>query len=75
MQVVNSKIQGASDLYFEMVRVKNTEYKVGGCIPQTWITKKQCKDVGISWGFVEKSAEILGLKIEKNGRNGFSICK
>lgn len=70
----NHSIKGASDLYNEMLEVKNG--MPNGCIRGfTSITKKQAKEIGIKWSFVENSAAILGLKIEKHGKYGYSISK
>jgi|APGre2960657404_1045060.scaffolds.fasta_scaffold188526_2 hypothetical protein len=70
----NSKIEGPTDLYELMLEVKNG--MANGCIRGcTWITKKQAKQVGIKWSFVEQSAEILGLSLKRHGKIGYMISK
>lgn len=70
----NSSIQGPADLYDLMLEVKNgcANGSKRGC---TWITKKQAKEVGIDWSFVEQSVQILGLKMQRHARFGYSIFK
>lgn len=65
----NQNIKGASDLYNLMVEVKNG---TRGCIV---FSKKECKALNMTWGFVEKSALVLGLTINKAGVHGFNISK
>ena len=70
----NNQVLGPSDLYGLMLEVKNG--MANGCIRGcTWITKKQAKQVGIEWSFVEQSAQILGLKLERHARYGYMISK
>lgn len=74
MQNTNHQVKGASDLYGLMLEIKNgmANGATRGC---TWFTKKQAKQIGVQWSFVEQSVEILGLKMERDGRNGFLISK
>ncbi len=70
----NSSIQGPADLYDLMLEVKNG-CKNGSTRGCTWITKKQAKEFGISWKFVQQSVQILGLKMNRDGRFGYLISK
>lgn len=69
---MNSEIKGASDLYNLMLEVKNGRPQGGtrGCII---FSKKQAKQLGIEWSFVENSATLLGLKVVRDGRWGYNI--
>lgn len=70
----NHYIKGASDLYALMLEVKNGMPN-GGIRGFVHITKKQAKECGIEWSFVENSVQILGLQIERHARLGYSISK
>ena len=71
-RATNPSIHGASDLYQQMLEVKNG-MPAGGTRGFTYISKKQCRELGIEWGFVENSAQILGLVVERHARFGYSI--
>ena len=70
------KLAGPSDLYAAMLTVKNgfgNGVTKLGCYV---LTKKQAKNAGIEWSFVEQSAQILGLSItNRAGKYGHSIIK
>jgi hypothetical protein len=70
----NPKIGGPSDLYRLMLEVKNgmANGSSRGC---TWVTKKQAKQVGIKWSFVEQATEVLGLSLKRHGKIGYMISK
>lgn len=70
--VINNGIQGPSDLYDQMLEVKNGRPD-GGTRGFTHITKKQAKSCGIEWSFVEMSCQILGLKLQRHASLGYSI--
>ena len=74
MQNTNKQVKGASDLYNLMLEIKIglPSGSIRGC---TWFTKQQAKQIGIQWSFVEQSVHILGLKMVRDGRNGFLISK
>jgi hypothetical protein len=63
----NSNIKGASDLYEQLIEVKNGSR---GCVV---FSKKQAKELRMTWSFVEKSAQVLGLVISKAGQYGYNI--
>lgn len=63
------KIQGATDLYEQMLAVQSGKFLCGA------ITKAHAKSVGIDWSFVEKSAALLGLKLFRDGSHGYSFRK
>jgi len=73
-RATNPHIKGASDLYTEMLEVKNGTPE-GGTRGFTYISKKQCGELGIAWSFVENSAEMLGLVIERHARLGYMISR
>ena len=66
---INHSINGASDLYEQMIEVKN------GRRGFTHISKKQAKEINIDWSFVEQAAELLGLNITRRATKGYSISK
>jgi hypothetical protein len=70
----NHTINGAADLYEQMLEIKNGRADGGsrGC---TWITKKQARALGIEWSFVESATNLLGLQINRDGRMGYQISK
>ena len=69
----NNAIKGASDLYSLMLEIKNGTPSSGrGC---THITKKQAKELGIKWSFVENSCKLLNLELTRHGNYGFSIAR
>ena len=70
----NSKIEGPADLYDLMLEVKNG-IPGGGTRGCTWFTKKQAKQVGIKWSFVEQSVQVLGLALKRHGNSGYLISK
>lgn len=70
--VVNQAVNGPTDLYDQMLEVKNGR-PGGGTRGFTHITKKQAKSCGIEWVFVECACQILGLKLERHAHLGYSI--
>ena len=68
----NQAIAGAYDLYNLMLEIKNgmANGSRRGC---TRFTKKQAKEIGIDWSFVEQSVIILGLTMKRDGCKGFLI--
>ena len=74
MNKANWKIKGPSDLYDILLTIKNG-LPGGGQVGCTWITKKQCKETGIEWSFVQNSVHILGLKMNRQGPLGYLISK
>ena len=73
-RATNPSIEGSSDLYQQMLEVKNGT-PTGGTRGFTYISKKQCGELGIAWSFVENSAQLLGLAIERHARLGYMICR
>jgi hypothetical protein len=67
MNVTNTAINGPDDLYQQILRVKNCPNTF------TYISKKQAKECNIPWSFVENSCQILGMKLERNGKFGYVI--
>lgn len=71
----NNAIQGPSDLYELMLEVKKGGID-GEPVRAFHLTKKQAGECGITWKFVEQSAELLGLKLERSGGSyGYRISK
>jgi hypothetical protein len=65
----NNNLQGPSDVYSQMLEVVS---KKRGFVS---VSKKHLKSINVSWSFVEKSAEILGLQILRHGNFGYEICR
>lgn len=66
--ITASDLSGPADLYEVLLNIKN---KAVGCFT---LTKKQAKQAGIEWSFVENACKILGLKLSnKTGRLGHNI--
>lgn len=72
--ISSRNLSGPVDLYAALLTVKNgfgNGVTKLGCYT---ITKAEAKRAGIDWFFVEKSVQILGLKIaNRAGRNGHCI--
>ena len=58
-----------SSIYAAMLEVKANDGRRGCFI----IKKSECKSANVAWSFVESSAAILGLRIERNGVWGYVI--
>lgn len=71
-RATNHRIKGASDLYNQMLEVKNG-IPGGGIRGFTYISKKQCRELGIEWSFVENSAKLLGLTVRRYAKLGYTI--
>jgi hypothetical protein len=53
------KIEGPADFYAAMLEVKNGGAKLA-------LYKKEAKEVGVEWSFIEQAAAILGLGLVKS---------
>lgn len=69
MTIPMTQIKNDQDLTKALVAVKRSEFKGA----EVRLTKKHAKENGISWEHFEKSAKMLGLKIESNGRGHIAI--
>jgi hypothetical protein len=62
-----SEIKGPSDLYAMMVEVAEGKHDRPEFSGSIRVTKKLAKKWGVTWSFIEKSAEVLGLEVKVTG--------